>query len=158
MKPSQQQSPSWVKQIGGVESETFAQSHSNDTHTDPTAATVDSHDESERSYSPYLIVYNEDSNTFTYNDPWIEMEKPNDSCSNDYENICNVEVSEIPIAHEPAPSSPQPIESEKNDVIDAGTESAKSPIPVTVELVVPEVPVERVPEVSFPRNGCKSDR
>lgn len=42
-----------------------------------------------RSYDPYLIAYHEDTNTFTYNDPWIITEQKNDSNSNNSNDISN---------------------------------------------------------------------
>lgn len=39
-----------------------------------------------RSYDPYLISYHHDSNTFTYNDPWINNNKDQSNNSN---NNCN---------------------------------------------------------------------
>lgn len=80
----------------------------------------------------------------------------NDSCSNDYEIICNV-VEEATtfeiidacasIPHEPE-TPPQPID--RHDTIDNGHESAELPPPT-----VPEVIVEHVQEVSFPTHTAK---
>jgi hypothetical protein len=97
-------------------------------------------------------VYNEDSNTFTYNDPWIQIDKPNESCcnENENENVCNVEATEAPIAHESASIEPQQL-IECDQSHDTGSVSAESPMPV------PAMTVEHEPEVSSPRNGLPEE-
>lgn len=51
------------------------------------------HEEESRSYNPYLIAYHEDTNTFTYNDPWVEITHE-DVCNSNYnENYVNEQNS-----------------------------------------------------------------
>lgn len=139
-----QQNLSWLSQFGGVNFQASQeQSHSNETYTS-------SFDFESRSYDPYLIAYHEDTNTFTYNDPWVQMEVvSNDSCSSDYEIIYNVveETTQNEMV-ETAPLElvipPQPID--RHDSIDNEQESAAVPSPSE-----PEATVEHVAEVSFHR-------
>lgn len=62
-----------------------------------------------RTYDPYLISYHEDTNTFTYNDPWVEV-KHEDISSNNYNNENH---------HDPMPSQPLPEESSSNGYYNA---------------------------------------
>lgn len=51
------------------------------------------HEGDSRSYNPYLIDYHEDTNTFTYSDPWVEITHE-DVCNSNYnENIVNEQNS-----------------------------------------------------------------
>lgn len=49
--------------------------------------------EDSRSYNPYLIAYHEDTNTFTYKDPWVEVTHQDVSNSNYNENYVNEQNS-----------------------------------------------------------------
>lgn len=108
---------------------------------------VDNNDENEsRSYNPYLIEYHEESNTFTYNDPW---DQSNDTSCNDSE-ICLVEEShfapiEIPSAHAPVESEPTitTTPSSENTFNEHSAEVQSTPVEA----------VEHVPEVSFPHDN-----
>lgn len=53
-----------------------------------------------RSYDPYLISYHQDSNTFTYNDPWISNDQSNDN-SNNCNDISNEFVCDNGCTNEP---------------------------------------------------------
>lgn len=110
-----------------------------------------------RSYDPYLIAYHEDTNTFTYNDPWevvSEAVVSNESCSNDNEINCDLDEDaktfEIIGAYASVPNEtetpPQPID--RHDTIEHERETAEFTPPS-----VPEVTVEHVQEVSFPRTS-----
>lgn len=51
------------------------------------------HEDDLRSYNPYLIAYHEDTNTFTYNDPWVEITHEDVCNSNFNENYVNEQNS-----------------------------------------------------------------
>lgn len=125
MNKLHQQSPT---NSGGVDSQSFGQSPS-DTRTEKTETTVV---ESEsRSYDPYLIAYDEETNSFTYNDPWIQVDLTNGSCCDDeIEIVCDVSESD---SYEP----PQP---------DMETESAEYRAVPMLEVTTAH---EHEPEVSF---------
>lgn len=134
MNKSHQQSPT---NSGGVDSsQSFAQSPS-DTRTEKTEMTVV---ESEsRSYDPYLIAYHEETNSFTYNDPWIQVDLTNGSCCDENEIVCDVSESD---SYEP----PQP---------DMETESAEYCAVPMLEVTTAH---EHEPEVSFhDNNNAASD-
>lgn len=121
------------------------------------------HEDEQRSYNPYLIAYHEETNTFTYNDPWVEI-KHEDVCnSNINENYVNEQNSSLPtVTNEPAPTeshhheeiSPQqqpevPQQEQQSDLIynnvshDAADNSPQQQSsPTTVEKVVEHVTEE----------------
>lgn len=95
MNKLHQQSPT---NSGGVDTQSFEHLPS-ETRTEKTETTVV---ESEsRSYDPYLIAYHEETNSFTYNDPWIQVDLTNGSCCDEKEIVCDVSESD---SYEP----PQP--------------------------------------------------
>lgn len=51
------------------------------------------HDEDLRSYNPYVIAYHENTNTFTYNDPWVEITHEDVCNSNSIDNNVNEQNS-----------------------------------------------------------------
>lgn len=107
----------------------------------------------DRSYEPYLIDYHEDTNTFTYNDPWIEVDQPNDSCCKVSESSVHVESQEndtaptFPIAHASVESK-SASEVKCCDHIRDGHESNTTES--RDEFANCDVTAEHVPEVSFP--------
>lgn len=139
-----QQNLLWPVKIGGIESSAASEvpNHSNETFTS-------SFDFDSRSYDPYLIAYHEDTNTFTYNDPWVQDEiVSNDNCINNNEINCNV-IEEV-TKHATVKSvtfeleiPPQPID--RHDTIENGHDTPEIEPPF-----VPETKVEHVQEVSFP--------
>lgn len=88
----------------------------------------------DHSYEPYLIDYHEDTNTFTYNDPWIKTDQANYSCYN------------VPIAHASVEST-SASEVKCCDHIRDGHESNTSES--KEEIAYCDVTAEHVPEVSF---------
>lgn len=50
------------------------------------------------SYSPYLIEYHEETRSFTYNDPWVELENSHNT-ANDH-NRDEVEVGQAKVENE----------------------------------------------------------
>lgn len=152
-----QQNLSWLKLIGGVDSsKSFAQLHSTETETQ-----IQQDVDESRSYDPYLIAYHEESNSFTYNDPWIQVvqESPREiqSSCNDNENSFTVEkvvtTVEISTAHASLEPTITPQQNGWVQATDNGHESTTEN--VSHYVVVPPVPtvtIETVPEVSFPHN------
>lgn len=144
-----QQNLSWLKPFGGgVDTQSFAQLHSSETQTQTDV------DES-RSYDPYLIAYHKESNSFTYNDPWVQMDQENQSSSKDNEISFTVEnvvtTCEAPTDYVPLEPTITPQQSDVVQVINNGSKSTTENI--TQSNIVALVPaVEMVPEVSFPHN------
>lgn len=108
----------------------------------------------DRSYEPYLIDYHEDTNTFTFNDPWINMDQPNDSCCKVSESSTLMESQEndtaptfVPIAHASVEST-SASEVKCCDHIRDGHESNTTES--RDEFANYDVTAEHVPEVSFP--------
>lgn len=114
-----------------------------------TSAVVDNH-----SYDPYLIDYNEISNTFTYNDPWISKDQANDSNCNISEINISVKSKEnhttptfVHIAHAPVePASTPEVKVCDHIRDDHETNAIKSGGP----KASCNVTAEHVPKVSFP--------
>ncbi|CRK95575.1 CLUMA_CG009037, isoform B [Clunio marinus] len=140
-----------MNEVGGVDSEPLLQTYLTEIQFDSTSTEdVVGSDESETpSYSPYLIEYHEDTNTFTYNDPWIEMDNnSNNNCNTDIS--LNVEINEIPKdtpnLHESVSTEliipPQPVDHVHfcDSVIEKDIEEENIP------LIQAEVAVEHVPE------------
>lgn len=96
--------------------------------TNQPATIVDAqiHDDRMRSYDPYLISYHQDTNSFTYSDPWVDIGKnnsndnnndknnnnSNDGCQNNNNQQVNHESStsyaqEIPIANQNYTHTPE---------------------------------------------------
>lgn len=136
-------------------------SHQTQTNFESTSCAVDNNldrDESPRSYSPYLIEYHKETNTFTYNDPWVVVDEPTDCCSHDEcEIVLNTEsndetTDEIQKAHDDDASVTiePPTKPETNDGCDEtndnGTESTKT----NSSCPPDETVVEHVPKVSSP--------
>lgn len=108
----------------------------------------------DRSYEPYLIDYHEDTNTFTFNDPWINMDQPNDSYCKVSESSTLMESQEndtaptfVPIAHASVEST-SASEVKCCDHIRDGHESNTTES--RDEFANYDVTAEHVPEVSFP--------
>lgn len=150
----QKQNFLWLKQVGGVDSQSLVHSDSTELHTqDPT-------DQDElRSYDPYLIAYHKESNTFTYNDPWAKVEESNSSCSDDSEtNLvaeANVSTNELSTAHASVQDSNGCEEIENSAAPCNGIEMQTIVIHCAEVLTEPEVKIEHVAEVSFPLNTIK---
>ena len=85
---------SWLNRHGDVDSDANENEKSNEIEIDS------------RTYSPYLIEYHEDTNSFTYNDPWNEVDQENDSLINDQETCSHVELPppEVIVEHTTEPS------------------------------------------------------
>lgn len=139
-----QQNLYWPIQASSVEySLPFVDSHFDEV---PVLSSHDDENE-ERSYNPYLIEYHEESNTFTYNDPWDHQ--TNDISCNDNEISLVVENHiaplEIPSAHASVESEPTitSITSSENTFHEHSAEVQSTPVEA----------VEHVPEVSFPHNN-----
>lgn len=130
------------------ETEHFEKSIEDDFLYEPTSIVVENH-----SYDPYLIDYNEDTNTFTYNDPWIKMDQPCDSYIVSESNI-SVESKEnhttptfVPIAHasvEPTTTSEVKGCDQIRDDHETNTAESRDQIANCDETA------EHVPKVSFP--------
>lgn len=146
------QNLSW-QQICGIanEPQSSPAPHSNSTQFVDYSEAVES-----RSYDPYLITYAEDTNTFTYIDPWVQVDHTNDSCSNDNKDSFNdCTTTEVQVIHEPTFSNAC---DHNADAIAKGTESAEI---VTHCEVVPTTTVatsaEHVPEVSLHTTQAQAD-
>lgn len=126
---------------GGFDSQSFAKSYS-DNHIEATETIVV--ESPSRSYSPYLIEYHEETNSFSYNDHWIQVDHAENNCCEEIEIKCNVIASEM--SHESTSAiSPQPI------VCDQSKKFSEEIKPSELHtLPVVEVTAhDHVPEVSF---------
>lgn len=153
MNQLHQQNLSWLQLVGAVESQTFDESPFNEIHIFPPFK-ESPHDEP-RSYDPYLIAYHEDTNSFTYKDPWVQVDQAS-HISNDNEISLtvseNVTSSEVQSAHESVPlQSPIAQEQINCEAIDSGKESTDKDSDEVVPPPTVEVVVEHVPKVSFPQ-------
>lgn len=149
MNKLHQQNLSWLQLVGGGESQSFDESPFNEAHVFPSIE--ESRDDESRSYNPYLIAYHEDTNSFTYNDPWVQLDLASHSSNNDNETNLNVTSNEVQIAHESVPVAQEQINC---DAIDNGTDFTEK-VTQHLEVVPPktvEVVVEHVPKVSFPHD------
>jgi hypothetical protein len=133
------------------------------------------HEDDLRSYNPYLIAYHEDTNTFTYNDPWVEITHEDVCNSNFNENYVNEqnstqwslptttnEAADAPTAdttenqsHQEVISSPQPQPEQKDDLTnDNVSRVAENPPQQPSTPAVEEKVVEHVTEeVSLSRRS-----
>lgn len=132
------------------ESENFEKSVEEDFLYKSTSIVGENH-----SYDPYLIDYNEDTNTFTYNDPWIRTDPTNDSCCNVSESNVSVEGKEnhttptlVPIAHALTETTSKS-EVEGCDHIRGDHESNTTESRNQIGNC--DVAAEHVPKVSFPK-------
>lgn len=132
---------------------------------EPSAPCIDEpkHDEEPRSYNPYVIAYHHDTNTFTYNDPWTQVEQAHDTCNSTNEiNTIVVhhdeqqQITSPPQSTPPAGFMPEPIEyngTSTNGVDRTESTIHKAPCPTPPSpIAAPSTPTEyeHVPEVSFP--------
>ena len=157
MNKLHQQNLSWLQLVGGVESQTFEESPFSEIHI--FASVEESRvDEPPRSYSPYLIAYHEDTNSFTFTDPWVQVQVDQTSHISSKDNEISLNVNdivtshEVQFAHESVPlQSPIAQEQIICEAIDNGieklTQHREAELPKTVEVVV-----EHVPKVSLPHD------
>lgn len=141
---------SWLQLVGGVESQTFEESPFKEIHI--FAPVEENHDEDKPSYNPYLIAYHEDTNSFTYNDPWVQVDQASHSSSNNNEISLNINQFDAPneLAHESVPlETPIAQEQINCEAIESGTEQVTQHLEVVPSTSM-EVAVEHVFEVSFP--------
>lgn len=146
-----QQNIYWPIQASSVENSLpFMDSHFDEVPV--LSSPIDDYVEIEsRSYNPYLIEYHEESNTFTYNDPW---DQTNEISSNDNEISLVVENHSAPFEF---PSAS--IESEPTITTTPSSEITFNPAFNEHSAEVQSAPVEaveHVPEVSFPHNNNNS--
>lgn len=138
-----------MKQVGGVDSQSLVHSDS----TEPTHTQDVADQNVSRSYDPYFIAYHEETNTFTFNDPWAQVDqtKSHDTETNFIAEAI-VTANELPVAHASAqdPNGCEEVENSTTPV--NGTERRASVIYCDIVTTDPQVEIEHVAEVSFPLN------
>lgn len=121
-------------------------------NTNVTASHLQSTVENEsRSYNPYLIEYHEETNTFTYNDPWIAVDLPKEN--GESQGTTQIEITKVNTEIvESAKKPDQEIHIAEKIVSDSTTEINL----VTSDHQIPSISEKRVeflPEVSFPSSA-----
>lgn len=111
-----------------------------------------------RSYDPYFIAYHEETNTFTFNDPWAQVDESNSSCFTETNLIAEaiVTAKEFPIAHASVPDSNGCKDVENSTELVYASETQGSVTHSGDVSTEPEVEIEHVAEVSFPLNTIKN--
>lgn len=99
----------------------------------PMSTDYTQHEDDSRSYDPYLIAYHEDTNTFTYNDPWVEITHEdvcNSNFNENYVNEQNSTQSSLPTTtHDAAAPTVNTTEYHHQEVISSPQPQAEVPQP-----------------------------